>query len=323
MHEKKRERPLTVDERIVAAVTRRGRRLLTYAELREEKISDEAIYCRSKNGALQRIHEAVYLVGAGVLSWQEEILAGVLAGGSTALATSFTALRLFGMKNYTPGQILVGITVKTGCEASGITFVRTRRSPPSTTRDGVPCVVVEQALLDVASKLSGRELHKLLTSLWRKRLTTPQKVLDHVQKHGGRGVKGTVLLREVASLYAGQSRAPGSEPEADFLFLLYAGIDAAGIERPELQFAIDVRGGTEKVVPDAVWPLRRKVVEMKGLEAHGDYVIQDEDVERESAIRDAGWDLDSVTPRAMRERPDRTIARIIRFLQTPNALWQP
>ena len=323
MHEKERVRPLTVDQRILAAVTRRGRRLLTYAELREAGVSDESIYCRCKNGTLQRIHEAVYLVGAGALSWQEEILAGVLAGGPSALATSFSALRLFGMRNYAPGQILVGITVKTGCEAKGVTFVRTRRSPPSTTRDGVPCVVAEQALLDVAARLPGRELHKLLTSMWRQRLTTPQKVLDHMNDHGGRGVKGTVLLREVASLYAGHSRPPGSEPEADFLFLLCAGLDAAGIEHPELQFAIDVRDGTEKVVPDFVWPIRRKVVEMKGLQAHGDYLIQDEDVERESAIRNAGWDLDSVTPRAMRERPDRTIARIIRFLQTPNAHWQP
>ena len=58
---------------------------------------------------------------------------------------------------------------------------------------------------------------------------------------------------------------------------------------------------------------------MKGLSAHGDYLIQDEDNERESAIRAAGWDLDTVTPRAMRERPAATIERLVRFLQTPTS----
>jgi hypothetical protein len=187
--------------------------------------------------------------------------------------------------------------------------------PPGTKRHGIPCVVIEHALLEAAAVLPKRDVHQLLTSAWRKRLTTPKKVLAHVQAHGGRGVRGTCRLREVAELYATTKRGPGSEAEADFLFDFYAALDAAGIEHPELQFAIDVRGGTEKVVPDFVWPVRRKVIEMKGLEAHGDYRIQDEDVERESAIRAAGWGLDCVTPRAMRERPQQTIARLISFLE--------
>lgn len=323
MHPKGRERPPTVDQRILAAVTRRGRRLLTLDELLEADVSEESVYCRANNGVLQRIHHAVYQVGAGDLTWQEGILAGVLAGGPTARACGFSTLRLFGLTDYANGQVLVAITAKTECRADGVTFTRTRRTPPSTIEQSVPTVVVEHALLDVASRLPKRDLHRLVTDAWRKRLTTPQKVLDHIGAHGGRGVKGTRKLREVAELYQEAKRGPGSTAEARFLFDFCAALDAAGIEHPELQVVIDVRGGTEKVVPDFVWPARRKVIEMKGLAAHGDYVIQDEDVERESAIRAAGWDLDCVTPRAVRERREKTMARLVRFLQTPNEHWHP
>ncbi|HUP87417.1 MAG TPA: hypothetical protein VM143_17330 [Acidimicrobiales bacterium] len=148
--------------------------------------------------------------------------------------------------------------------------------------------------------------------------TTPRKVLLHLEVHGGRGVRGVCRLREVAELYDGTRRGPGSEAEADFLHDFLAALNAAGIERPELQHAIPVRGGIEKLVPDFTWPGRGKVIEMKGLSAHGDYLIQDEDNERESAIRAAGWQLDTVTPRSMRERPGATITRLLRFLGGPN-----
>jgi hypothetical protein len=150
------------------------------------------------------------------------------------------------------------------------------------------------------------------------RKTTPRKVLAYLEVFGGRGVRGVCKLREVAELYAASQRGPGSEAEADFLHDFLAALDDAGIERPELQFVIPIRGGAEKVVPDFTWPGRRKVIELKGLSAHGDYLVQDDDNEREAAIRAAGWDLDIVTPRSMRERPDRTINRLLRFLGAPN-----
>jgi len=286
-----------------------------------EDIDEKALLRRVRSGVIQRVHEGVYLIGAGRLTWQEEVLAGVLAGGASALASVFVAVKLFGLDDLARGQIDVTVTMETTATATGVTFHRTRRALIGTEQQGIPCVVIEQALLDVAARVPSRVLHRLLTSAWRKQLTTPQRVLDHIEKFGGRGVAGTRKLREVAELYAGGGRGPGSEAEADFLHHFYAALDAAGIEHPELQIAIDVRGGREKVVPDFVWSARRKAIEMKGLEAHGDYVIQDEDVEREAAIRAAGWDLDCVTPRAMRERREKTIARLIRFLQTPNAHW--
>jgi hypothetical protein len=287
---------------------------LTHAELVEEGATNRQIEHRCDRGTMQRVHDEVFLAGPGAPTWHERLHAGVLAGGPTARAALFSALRLWGLKDYSPKSLHVEVRHGTTLTADGIVRRRSRRDVPTTVVDGIRVICVEEALLQLAAKASKREVHRLLTAAWRMRKTTPKKVLVHLEAHGGRGVRGVRKLREVAELYAGMTRGPGSDAEADFLFDFRTALDAAGIEPPELQHVIPTRGGTERVVPDFTWPRRRKVIEMKGLSAHGDYVIQDDDVEREADIRAAGWALEVVTPRAMRERPERTITRLLRFL---------
>lgn len=310
----------SLDRRIRELVDELGRRLVTLDELRGAGASKKAVFGRCRRGTLCRIHGDVYLVGAGELTWREEIHAAVLAGGETARADGFSALRLRDLGNYQPGAIHVRVSYRTSLHAEGVVAHRTRRNVPSSVVDGIPAVCVEESLLSVAAKLSTRELHRVVTEAWRRRLTTPRKIVLHLERYGA-GIKGRSKLLGVAELYVGTPRGPGSNKEADFLFDFYAALDANGIERPVLQFEVKVRNGSEVKTVDFAWPARVKLIEMKGLAAHGDYVIQDEDVEREGDIRAAGWELDSLTPRAMRDRPARTIARLIQFLQTPNAHW--
>jgi hypothetical protein len=303
-----------LDRRILAAVTRRGRRLLTHAELVEVGATSKQIEGRCRLGTLQRVHHEVYLVGAGCLTWNERLDAVVLAGGETAAGCSFSALAVAGLPNLAPSSVHVQVAHGTELVARGATVHRTRRAVPTKVIGGVRVVCIEEALLQVAARVPARAVHRLLTTAWRMNKTTPRKVLLHLDDHGGRGVPGVRRLREVAELYDGTTRGPGSEAEADFLFDFLAAVDAAGVERPALQYVIPIRGGTEEVVPDFTWPKRRKVIEMKGLLAHGDDLVQDEDNEREEAIRAAGWDVRNITPRAMRERPALTVDRLLRFL---------
>ena len=314
--------PDWLDQRILAAVSRRGRRLLTYDELIEEGASPQEILGRVRRGCWQRVHHAVYLAGTGELTWQEEILAGVLAGGDSAAAAGLSGGRLWDLGNF-GGPIVVMLSSETTVSAKGVRAYRTQRTVPRTKRQGVPVVCIEEVLLGMASALTPRQVHQAFTTAWRRNDTSPKQVLDYIDRNGGRGVRGSRRLRTVAAVYADAARGPGSEAEADFLFDFCAELDKRGIERPELQLTIDVRGGREKVVPDTAWPVRRKVIEMMGLAAHGDYERQADDVERAAAIRGAGWDLEEVTPKQMRERRERTIERLIEFLERPNAVWPP
>lgn len=314
------DEPIGLDLRVRALVEELNRRIVTFAELAAIGASKQEILRRCWRGTLQRLHDGVYLVGAGPLTWQESILAAVLAGGTTACASHFSALRLWGLGNFSPDPLHVTVAYRTSVTAEGVTMHRTRRTVEQTIVDAVPVVSVEEALLGVAPKLTEKQLHQLLTSAWRRRLTTPKKLVNYLNQYGV-GVKGRKKLQPIAQLYVEYARGPGSEAEADFLFEFYEALDAAGIERPELQHVIVVDDGRQRLVPDYVWSRRWKVIEMKGLEAHGNYFVQDEDNDREAMIRTAGYDLECVTPRSLRDRKERTISRLIAFLQTPNTNW--
>ena len=306
-----------LDAKINAATVRLGRRVLTVQELLDEGATYAEIRRRVDDEIWQRVHDGVIAIGPGNLSWDEEVLAATQAGGETAQAARRAAARLYDLADY---GALVEICVTHGTEihAEGVIVYRTRRLTPATIIRGIPTTGIEETLLDLAAMMNPREVHRLFTRAWRQKHTTPDKVLTHIEHHGGRGVKGTRVLREVAQMYKGVKRPPGSDYEALLVFLLRPALAAAGIEDPVLQFSVKIHGGQAEATVDAGWPDRGKLVEMVGLDAHGDAYRQDYDVERAAALRAAGYELEEVTPRQIRERPDSTIRRLIRFLQTPN-----
>lgn len=308
---------MDTDAVVLAEVTRRGRRLLTRSELLALGISPEEIECRVRRGSWQRIHAGVYLIGAGALTFEEQACAAALAGAPHSYTGGVAGARLHGIGDWGP-FIEVWAPHDTEVVATGVRVRRTRKAGVPVVLLGacrVPTACVEQVLLDLAARLPRRDLHQAFTTAWRKRKTTPKAVLAHVANFGGRGVRGSAVLRELAELYAGVKRGPGSVAEADFLLELFEALEAAGIEPPTPQLRIKVDGGRLTLTPDFGWERRWAVIEMLGLEAHGDYVRQDEDVERSSLIRNAGWALDEVTPRAIRTRPEEKIRRLVAFLQ--------
>jgi hypothetical protein len=248
------------------------------------------------------------------LTWEERELAAILAAGETALASHRAAARLHGIGDFGSTLVEITLTHETVVHVTEAIVHRSRRVLAPVMAGPIPCTSVEQTLLDLAAVLPARLVHRAFTTAWRERLTTPGKVRVHLRHHGGRGVKGTRALREIAELYGEAKRGPGSEAEADLILRLFAELDARGIERPELQGLVDVDGGRRKVSCDCLWASRKKALEMMGLSAHGDYVTHDDDTERASDIRAAGFDLMELTPRAVRERPDRTIRKIVAWL---------
>jgi hypothetical protein len=255
------------------------------------------------------------LVGAGALTRPEVLLAATLASdGRPSASSHFSSLWLRGFGDWTK-RPEVTVEHDTDIVARGVTVHRTRRLIVPEQVQGVPCTSIEQTLLDVAPRLPERTLHQILTSAWRQRATTPEKVLVHIEHFGGRGVNGTRKLRRVADVYSGKDRPPGSEAEADYTWDLMHALEAAGIEPPVLQFRIDLGRGVVVTI-DFGWPERRKLLEVMGAAAHADYVRQDEAYERATLIRAQGWDLRDVAPRALRERRYATIASIVRWLQT-------
>ena len=128
--------------------------------------------------------------------------------------------------------------------------------------------------------------------------------------HGGKGRRGTTLLREIVALYAGTKRPPGSGGEVAFLRELRR----AGIEEPVRQFEVMLLDGSKAVV-DFAWPDRRKLVEFVGVETHADSRAHAHDTLREDDILTAtGWELRRFAPETLRTNPVEVARRVTRFL---------
>ena len=306
-----------LDARILAAVTRRGRRLMTMAEVKEEGATERQAQLRVERNLWHSPHAGVYLIGALPMTWEEEVLAGTLAGDPYAIASELSALRLRGLGDFGGPRVQITVPNCTEVVAQGVKVRRSRRDLPWTEVRGIRCTTVEQTLLDVAAVLPARVLHQIFTTAWRRRMTTPKKVLRHLEEYGGRGVKGTGRLRGVVEVYEGRPRPPGSEAEADFFWDILAAAEAAGVEPPVLQFRLDLGRGNVFTI-DFAWPDRRKLVEVMGAVAHGDYVRQAAAYERAALIRAHRWELHEEAPKSLADNREATIRRIIAFVQAPS-----
>ncbi len=185
---------------------------------------------------------------------------------------------------------------------------RTRRPIPVAARHGLDITTVERTILDVASCLPPVVVEKALESAMRRGLTTALKLELFVREQGGKGVRGSRMLRELLCDRP-DGRAAGSPAEVELLRALRA----AGVEAPVRQHRIELGLGAVATV-DLAWPDRRKAVEVDGLDAHGTAEALDRDDERQNELLDAGWELRRYSARKVRRYPEQVAERIRRFL---------
>ncbi|HEX7168379.1 MAG TPA: hypothetical protein VF230_15470 [Acidimicrobiales bacterium] len=306
----------SLDEAIAALADSRGRRMVTRGEVLALGGSDDEIEWRVEHRRWTRLHDAVYLVGVGAPSWEERVLAACLAGGATAVASHRAAIRLWGLDGLASAPVEVTVVHSTQVVIEGAVVHRSRRLEPIRWIRGIPVTSPERTLLESGAIVPPVVTEKAFASAWRAGATSPEKCLAYCRDCGGKGRTGTRRLREIAAQYADGHRAPGSAAEVLLWRMLTPALADAGIEMPIRQFEIPLRDGSVAVV-DSCWPLRRKVVEVAGLAFHGDIRSHDYDVEREAAIEEAGYQVRTVTPRALVDRPTSTIASLLRFLGGP------
>jgi very-short-patch-repair endonuclease len=149
---------------------------------------------------------------------------------------------------------------------------------------------------------------KALDSALRKRLTTLDRVYDTLVAKGGRGVKGTRLLRSVLRDRITDT-ATGSGSEFELLYHM----QMAFLPRPELQFELFADG--ERRLPDFFWPALGKAVEVDGIDAHDSADRLDDDLVRQNALMDLGIELRRFSARRVRREPQAVVAEIRQFLE--------
>jgi hypothetical protein len=284
------------------------RQLINRSEILELGGSDGAIRWRLRKGHWVSVQPGVYQVDRRPPTWEDRLLAAVLASGGHSVVSHRAAFCLWELEGIATKVVELTVPYAHGPIPHQTIVHRTRRPVESVVREGIPVTTVERTLLDCSAMLPRFIIGKALDSAIRRGLTTVDSVYDLLVARGGRGVKGTKTLRWVISERL-HDTATGSGSEFELLYHM----QMAFLPRPELQYPLFPEGGRR--VPDFYWPEKEKAVEVDGVDAHSSADKLDDDLKRQNDLLEMGIDLRRFSAREVRRNPAGVVASIRQFLE--------
>lgn len=250
---------------------------------------------------------AVYRIPGSVPTWEQQLLAAVLAAGAGAAASRRSAAALWRFPGFRPGPI----EITQGRGPSSRYPVRglhdSRFLPPHQVRlvGAIPTSSPERTLLDLCGCTHPERAERALDNCLAMEATTVGRVGVMLAETGARGRPGTALLRRLLAVRTADYVPPESELEA----LLVAVIAAAGLAAPARQASV---GGTQAPVGrvDFVYREARLVIEADSRRYHSSWLDVQADHRRDLLLTAAGWRVIRVNWHQLVEEPALFIAAL-------------
>jgi very-short-patch-repair endonuclease len=260
-------------------------------------------------GVLQRVCPGVVRHTAHPISWEQLLLAAVLAGGAGAVASHMAAAALWRFDSIRPGAVEITVPF-TG--RSRVALGEGHRSRRLDVADIVTDRLIRRTtpartILDIAPRLTRAQLEEVVDGAARDgqiRRAHLQWRLDQLPLHRGHD-EVQALLDRTEGRDVGDSWL---EQEAMRL------IDAARLVRPRCQVKKrKVGGGIARV--DLIWDDRMLIVELMGHGTHATRRQRQHDAERRARLELLGFRVPEFTYEDVRERPDYFISMLIAHLE--------
>jgi hypothetical protein len=290
-------------------LARRQLGLLTKAQA-IQLVSEDTFEGLCRRGHLLRIRRGVWVVAGTPPSYEQAVLAAILAAGGFAWASHRTAARLWELKVPAPEAIDVLTLPNRRLRSPGVDQHRGASIPMAdVARAGVvPVTTVARTLVDCAPWLPGRRLTEAVNDARRRHLVTLDEVESvHQQLDRGRRT-GRHLVVPVRPVVAEKHAAGGSERELDVLRILRR----AGVRLPVQQFPIVVDGRQRYL--DYAYPEELVYLEFDGFGEHGMLrTVFDDDRDRDGELGLMGWLGLHFTSNT---RPAVLVDRVLRALAT-------
>jgi hypothetical protein len=267
-------------------------------------VSQRSVARAVDSGRLHRVHRGVYAVGHVDLSVRGECLAAVLAVGPGALLSYYSAGWLWGLRAGSPKPINVTAFVPRHHPApQGIVRHRARNlvDEDRAVVDGIPVTSAARTHLDLAWKLRGDQLSRLLSRSEELGLLDLGAIDAVIGRN--RGHHGAKRLRYALAIYE-----PPIWTRSEFERHFVDHLVAAGLPRPatgwnEVGHEIDV-----------YWPERRFGIELDAYETHGNRQAFETDHERDLDFALAEAETRRVSERQFRREPDAIVTLVATLL---------
>ena len=270
------------------------------------------INARVRRGRLEIAGRSVYRVPGSVPTWEQRLMAAVLATGCGAVASRRSAAALWRPPGFWPGPIEVTQGRGPSARNPGMGLHDSTFLPTHQMRfvDNIPCTSPERTLLDLCGYVHPQRAERALDNALAMDLTTVHALGLMRAETGRRGRPGTALVRLLPAVRTADYVPPASELEA----LLQAVLEAAGVELPDRQEWI---GSTRAPVGrvDFVYREQGIVIEADSRRYHSAWLDVEADHRRDLLLAAAGWRIIRVNWHQLIKEPELFVAAVRASLQ--------
>lgn len=265
---------------------------------------------RREGGLLIPLHQGVYALGHLRLTREGRWMAAVLACGPGAVLSHLSAGQLWGLcGSYGPIEVL---RQSGGFKPEGHRGVRlhqTRRlwSYEVTVEKGIPVVVMERVLLDLAGRTDAKRLERIVVQAYKSGRLDWKRLGRIITRR--RGCKGVGKLRRIVLEVEPEALETKSVSEIDFLALCRQ----ADLPTP----AVNVLVGGHLV--DFLWSSQKIIVETDSWRHHGDKPTFEKDRQTDVDLVAAGYEVHRATYKMLERNPNPFLNNVRRALTTRTA----
>jgi hypothetical protein len=264
-------------------------------------LSQAAIDKRVERETLDRPRRGVLRIAGTPDTWEQRLLAAVLAAGRGAVASHWSAAACWGLDVRRPVKPIITVPLDAAyrrCRLTGVTVHETAVAGDAHVGVAlaIPVTSVARTLCDLTASASPRFVAKRVDEALHRRLVDLPSLRSVFADLAGRGRHRSTVMAAIL-----ERRPDGFVPattdlevELDELLALH------GLPRPVPQHPVATHRMT--YVVDFAYPELHIVLEAKGFGAHGGRQAYDEDEERENDLQAAGWNVLAYTAGSVPER---------------------
>lgn len=267
-----------------------------------------AIRHRLRTGRWEQVAAFVYRAAGSTQTWEQRVLALVLAAGPSAAASHRSAAALLGIPGFERRGLVEVTTPRPRRHRSEGELVHRWRPFPShhlTVIEGIVTTRVARTLCDLAGVLHPGRVERALDNCLSMGVATPGTLEGAFCDLAGRGRKGTVLMRRLLAERTEGYVPPASELEARFVDL----VREAGLREPVRQFDT---GDDESWIGrvDMAYPPDRVLIELDSHRHHSSKLDRESDEARDGRLRRAGWRVVRFTWDDLVQRPHWVLSEL-------------
>jgi hypothetical protein len=277
--------------------------LIAVSQLARAGMSRRQVKYALEAGILLGVRRGIYRLAGTPPTWEQTVLAAVLAAGAGAVASHSTAAALWALKHSDRHHTGLHVTAPRQLRLSGV--VAHKRRLPSTSRasvHGIPVTRPEQTILDIAVTMPAGQLGACVDDADRRGLISRRRLGRLAEASASRNA--AVLRGLLADPLPGGPAASEWEHRMDRLW------NELGLP-PAVRHCKVMTGGRRYEIDRAI-PELKIGVEWNGYEHHGGRSAFHYDSERRADLTAEGWHMIDFT---YRSSPLRIVRAVLRAVQ--------